>query len=233
MAQCSPGLAGPALALAIRSQYCFCVNTSICTANYCFSITGFPALSVLRVSASTRTDRNTRPRISRSLSSSQVQVTMQRCSRADLGNQGGSALRFHQQKSAQLLPEATSAPLCLPQAVHSTPCSGTGPVFMKLHGQTQREFLTPKLFFGLFLTGSTLTWEGAPQRWDCFILEGTYLDQLILITKSHPQLLTSTKDVDADTRTNSRDLAHAGMLFSKLVKPISGGSRSLNFYLAT
>lgn len=108
------------------------------------------------------------------------------------------------------------------------PRSRTAPAFMKLHGQTQRKFLTPKLLFVCFwLDGH---WPG----------KGPLKGETVSFWKEHtsghpdhPQLLASTKDVDADTRTNSRDLAHVGMLFSKLVKPLSDGSRRLNFYLGT
>ena len=48
MAWCRLGPAGPALTLAIHSHYFFCVNTSICTANYFFLLACFPALPVLQ-----------------------------------------------------------------------------------------------------------------------------------------------------------------------------------------
>lgn len=64
-----------------------------------------------------------------SLNSRQIQVTVERHARADLGNWRGSAIGLHRELPTEA---KTSAAPWLPQTVHFTTDSRTAPVFTKL-----------------------------------------------------------------------------------------------------
>jgi len=155
-------------------------------------------------------DRNTQPSVSSSLNSSQVQVTVERHARADLGNWGGSVIGLHRQSLHICHLKQPRYHSIYPRLYIPPPTLGQHRGSRSCRDKLSKERIPDPN--NCVLTGSTLTQEGAPEGGDCFLLEGIHLDQLILIIKSYPWLLAAE-----NKKKTSKDLPHIFMLFSKLL----------------